>query len=94
MIKYFHELTEKEFQVLVEKKYTYEQLKKDYPQPIWCGYPEATSGALGCWSLELLDGRISRKFCKTCGCYIKRTVSPVSQRRYENEILVVKKGLP
>ena len=72
MIKYFHELTKKEFKELVKKKYTWGRLEKDYPQPTWCNYPEATRGLMGCWSL--VDFRIKKeKHCKNCDCYKQET---------------------
>jgi len=68
MIKYFHELTEAEFEALVAKKLTYEELVKNYPQPKWCGYPKATAGVLGCWSL--MDFMVTGEaYCKDCDCY-------------------------
>ncbi len=70
MIKYFHELTKEEFGKLVESKITYEQLAKDYPQPTWCEYPDATGGMLGCWSL--MDFFVTGEdYCKDCDCYKK-----------------------
>jgi len=68
MIKYFHELTVEEYTDLVDsKKYTYEKLAKDYPQPEWCTYPDATEGLMGCWSLtsHMVTGK---DFCKDCEC--------------------------
>lgn len=67
MKKYFHELTPKEYDGLVKKKLTYKQLGKDYPQPKWCDYPNATEGVMGCWSL--ISFRVSGKeFCDGCTC--------------------------
>uniref|UniRef100_A0A6M3JIC9 Uncharacterized protein n=1 Tax=viral metagenome TaxID=1070528 RepID=A0A6M3JIC9_9ZZZZ len=73
MIKYFHELTKKEFNKLAKTKMTYAQLAEDYPQPTWCGYPKATQGIMGCWSLTgfMVTGE---DFCKDCDCYIKGKV--------------------
>lgn len=51
MIKYFHELTDSDIKGLIESKITWEQVAKDYPQPSWCHYPNATGGDMGCWSL-------------------------------------------
>lgn len=71
MIKYFHELTEAEFKAIVEsKQYTWKQLAKDYPQPEWCQYPDATSGVMGCWSLmsHMVTGK---EYCKGCEYCLK-----------------------
>lgn len=68
MIKHFHELTKEEFKEIVDsKKYTWEQLSKDYPQPEWCGYPDATQGTMGCWSLVSHMVK-DRDYCKNCEC--------------------------
>lgn len=71
MIKYFHELTKEEFSKLCKGKMTYGELAEKYPQPIWCGYPDATEGVMGCWSLMsfMVTGQDS---CKNCDCYIKQ----------------------
>ena len=65
-MKYFHELTEKEYQSL-HMDLTWSHLAKDYPQPLWCDYPHAV-GALGCWSLigHLVTGE---DYCKDCRCH-------------------------
>lgn len=70
MIKYFHELTEGEFKALPDM--TWAECAKDYPQPIWCSYPEAVQGVMGCWSLMcfMVTGR---SYCKNCDCYIKKS---------------------
>lgn len=69
MKKYFHELTEEEYKKIVDsKEYTYEKLAKDYPQPKWCSYPNATEGVMGCWSL--VDFKVTGEaFCKECDLY-------------------------
>ncbi len=77
MIKYFHELTKTEFNKLVKKKMTWEQCAKDYPQPVWCAYPDAVYGTMGCWSLMSFneDGTnwvTGRNYCKNCDCHIKK----------------------
>lgn len=68
MIKPFHELTKEEFKGIVDsKKYTWEKLAKDYPQPEWCQYPDATAGQMGCFSLmwHLVK---DKNYCKNCEC--------------------------
>lgn len=71
MEKYFHELTESEFNELFETKMTWGECAKEYPQPEWCSYPEAVQGVMGCWSLMgfMVTGR---SYCKNCDCYIKK----------------------
>ena len=70
-MKYFHELTKKEYKKLVKEKITYAELAKRHPQPKWCNYPNATEGAMGCWSLT--DFKIAQKEdCKGCECLIKK----------------------
>lgn len=68
MIKYFHELTEKEFKKKIVGKLTNAECDRDYPQPTWCNYPEATMGMMGCWSLIsfMVTGE---DYCKDCDCY-------------------------
>ena len=67
MIKYFHELTLEELKELAKKNPTWQEVAADFPQPKWCGYPDAVAGGMGCWSLMLL--RVSKNFCKGCDCY-------------------------
>lgn len=68
--KYFHELTKADYKKLVKEKITYAELAKRHPQPKWCNYPEATSGAMGCWSL--MDFQVKdENYCKKCECYRK-----------------------
>ena len=67
--KYFHELTEEEFNKLPETM-TVNQLNEEYCQPEWCNYPDAL-GLLGCWSL------ISRmvkeeNYCRNCDCHLTK----------------------
>jgi hypothetical protein len=84
VIKYFHELTRDEFIKFRNSGYTPASLARDYPQPVWCSYPDATQGALGCWSLicGVMNGEpkfpISRNYCKNCNCYIKKEVASVT----------------
>ena len=72
MIKYFHELTKEEYEEILKQKLTWANAQELYPQPIWCSYPEAVCGDMGCWSL--MDFRITgRVSCKRCEHYIKRS---------------------
>jgi hypothetical protein len=68
MIKYFHELTDKEIEDIPADT-TCKQVAKKYPQPKWCEYPNATHGAMGCWGL--VGGRVreqGKKYCANCEC--------------------------
>jgi hypothetical protein len=79
MIKYFHELTKEEFGKLVgESKYKWGEFAEMYPQPKWCGYPDAVQGEMGCWSLMgfMVTGK---PYCKGCDCLIKHKKSPTEQ---------------
>lgn len=69
--KYFHELTDEEFNKLVEDKTTIDTILKTYLQPDWCNDPNALAGKWGCWSLMSGDTRkkISKKFCRNCDCF-------------------------
>jgi hypothetical protein len=73
MIKYYHELKKEEFLWLVEEKTTYSEVEKDFPQPPWCSYHQATFGIMGCWSLTDWESGYStvtgEDFCKTCDLY-------------------------
>ena len=67
-VKYFHKLTRKEFKKLCKEKLTWEDCAKRYPQPVWCHYPDALRGVMGCWSLVgfmVTD----EDYCKNCDCY-------------------------
>lgn len=70
-MKYFHELTKKEYKKLVNKKISYAELARLHPQPIWCNYPDAVMGMMGCWSLV---GFMIKKEddCKNCECYMRK----------------------
>ena len=74
MIKYFHELTEREYKALVEKKQTWAEFAKDYPQPAWCSYPSAVCGVMGCWSLMGFMVK-DEGYCKNCDLYKPAKVS-------------------
>ena len=58
---YWHQLTDQEQSVAKVSRVRYKQFK----QPPWCHYPEATAGVMGCWSLVF--GYIHRRLdCKGC----------------------------
>jgi len=69
MTKYFHHLTEQEYNLKIAGKLNNEECAKKYPQPKWCAYPNATEYPLGCWSLTgfMVTGR---KYCQDCECYL------------------------
>jgi hypothetical protein len=67
MIKYFHELTQEEFDNKVDKRMTWLKCGELYPQPDWCNYPDAVCGDMGC--LSLMSFRIHTvKDCGDCEC--------------------------
>ncbi|HDY68991.1 MAG TPA: hypothetical protein ENH85_14525 [Candidatus Scalindua sp.] len=68
--KYFHELTKKDYFELAKRGITYKKLAKLHPQPKWCGYPNATEGVMGCWSLTSFMIN-SENDCKKCDLYYK-----------------------
>ncbi|MDD5007280.1 MAG: hypothetical protein PHC68_02620 [Syntrophorhabdaceae bacterium] len=72
-IKFFHELTEKEFMKIKKDNphMTYAEFALKYPQPTWCHYPDAVYGIMGCWSLVTFMVK-DKKYCKGCDCLIKR----------------------
>ena len=69
-MKYFHELTDEEYNALVESGITYGELAIKHPQPIWCTYPDALQGPMGCWALVHRKMKVSEDSCKTCECCV------------------------
>ena len=47
-MKYFHELTDDEFQELVKAGVRWCDLPEIHPQPVWCQYPDALNAEMGC----------------------------------------------
>ena len=70
MIKYFHKLSIEEFDELVKSGMTWGECAEKYPQPEWCGYPQAVLGDFGCWSLMSFKIK-NRRNCMLCEHYIK-----------------------
>lgn len=69
MIKpFFHRITKKEFNKLIDDKRTWGFVMENFRQPTWCDYPDALSGKMGCWSLTQWPcvKSISKKYCETC----------------------------
>ena len=75
-IKYFHELTEDEFKVILKENRgrTYAWLARRYPQPTWCNYPDAAMGIMGCWSLISFMVK-NKEYCVGCDCCRARKIS-------------------
>lgn len=74
-MKLFHKASNAQIERLFAQKATIGDLKKEYEQPKWCGYPDALAGKWGCWSLMDIHGlrkKISPKFCKNCDCFIQK----------------------
>lgn len=68
MPKYFHELTDEEFEALKDSNITWGEVAKIHPQPIWCGYPGALEAEMGCWSLVYRTG-VNEEYCKKCDLF-------------------------
>jgi len=82
MIKYFHEATRKEIDATFPNGATWAEVAEKYPQPIWCKYPKAVRGMMGCWSL--MCGYVTgRNYCKNCDCYIKENANPLPPSKEE-----------
>ena len=61
----FHKLTLPQQRKAFVKYMTCEEFEAVYSQPVWCDYPFALRGIMGCWSL--VDGKIRGiKDCKDC----------------------------
>ena len=70
---YFHELTEDEFNALVESKITWGDVMQKYSQPDWCEYPNALEGQMGCWGLVFRTvSKRGETYCTACECYKKQ----------------------
>lgn len=67
-VKYFHELTSKEFFGLMVGGAYWSEVAKIHPQPEWCQYNDALAGPMGCWPLmaRKVTGEDS---CEECECY-------------------------
>jgi hypothetical protein len=69
MIKYFHELTDEEFEKLKKTGVHWNDLPKNYPQPKWCMYSDALNAEMGCWSLVYRMG-VNKEYCsKDCDLF-------------------------
>jgi hypothetical protein len=69
MKKYFHELTREEIaEIQAGPSTSNAQVAKDYPQPEWCTYPNATYGILGCWGLMRGSVHDNKSYCAECEC--------------------------
>lgn len=50
-IAYFHNITDGDFKKMLKAGTTWYGVMESFKQPKWCGYPDALSGVMGCWSL-------------------------------------------
>jgi len=66
-MKYFHQLTDKEYADLVASGISMGECAKQHPQPKWCEYPDAVYGLMGCWKLCLERNIKTIKDCRNCG---------------------------
>lgn len=66
---FFHELPVAEYESLKASHATWKDVMDKFSQPVWCGYPEALGGPMGCWSLV---GRMvtGKDYCKDCDCFM------------------------
>lgn len=71
--KYFHELSQDEFDSLFDQELTWGEIAEKYEQPDWCHYSRALLGVAGCNTLLCSDkdirSKISYEYCKTCDCH-------------------------
>ncbi len=64
MIKYFHEISDVEWDALKKTGMFWKQCAEEYAQPVWCNYPNAVD-PMGCWSL-IYRGIKQKKDCGNC----------------------------
>ena len=79
---YWHELRDSTIKRAIKNKMTIAESIRRYKQPVWCSYPNALEGIMGCWSLVDAFGlrhKISPEYWGDCDCYIK----PISQPKIE-----------
>ena len=69
--KYFHELTNDEFEALTNSDLTWGEIAEAHSQPSWCNYPNALNGEMGCWSLVFRKAKIE-DYCNTCELFKKK----------------------
>lgn len=74
-MKYWHETPQDEIDRLIEDGALIQFVLDNYKQPDWCGYKQALSGMMGCWSLTDnepggLRTHISKEYCKGCDCFL------------------------
>ncbi len=67
MIKFFHQLSREDFNAL-RKEMTWAECAQEYSQPVWCDYPLAVRGLMGCCSLMGFEVT-GRSFCRDCDYY-------------------------
>jgi hypothetical protein len=67
-MKYFHEITDKEYKEMLKKRHDYKWLQKNYNRPKWC-IMHAALISDGCWALLNRDIK-EVKDCEGCD-YLK-----------------------
>jgi hypothetical protein len=70
MIKYFNEITSQEYTNFFNKGLTWKDIAKDYPQPVWCRFPNAVNYKDGCLGL-VLQSIHAEEDCEKCFYYRK-----------------------
>jgi hypothetical protein len=68
-MKYFHEISNEEYKALEQSGAKWNEVMEEYNQPVWCDYPDALAGAMGCYSLTLRTG-VSLDYCHNCDCCV------------------------
>ncbi len=71
--KYFHEITEAEWErIKAEKQWYWSDVRDEYVGPPWCAEQTIVVDAMGCWSLIAVGEpyRITKEYdCKKCDLY-------------------------
>lgn len=67
--KYFHELTDEEYERLKKSHVRWCDVPTMHPRPKWCDYSSALCGEMGCLSL-VHRRNINKDYCSKCDCFI------------------------
>lgn len=62
---FFHELTDEQYKELEDSGATWGDVMDRFKRPVWCTYPNALEGEMGCWSLIYRTG-VSEHYCRNC----------------------------
>jgi len=67
--KYWHKLTNEEFDFLFSGGVTWGWVLENIKQPNWCYYHQALYNQFGCTSLVSYRERINEEYCGKCDLY-------------------------